>query len=314
MAFPRTTGSPDYTRSTGSSFIPEIFSGKLLVKFYAATCLDKITNNDYEGEIRDIGDTVIIPTVPDTVIRTYQKGQKLTLDRPDADPVELYIDKGQYYSHIVDDVDKIQAKIKLLDAWAQDAAEQMKIKVEQDVFGSVYASVSSSNTGATAGKETAGFNFGATGAPVQFTKNNAIDYLVDAGTILDEQNAPESGRWMILPSWAVGMIKKSDVKDASLTGDGSSVLRNGRVGMIDRFEVYASNNLTSVAAGTEASGFKSWWALFGTNDAITFASQYVKTESLRAESSFGDIVRGLKVYGYKVIKPEALGALYMYKS
>jgi hypothetical protein len=91
------------------------------------------------------------------------------------------------------------------------------------------------------------------------------------------------------------------------------VLRNGRVGIIDRFEVYSNNNLFSVAAADEASGFKSYWGLFGTNDAITFASQFVETETLRAESTFGDIVRGLKVFGYKVVKPEALGGLYIYK-
>lgn len=312
MSVGRVAGNPDYT-SAGSSFIPELWAGKLLVKFYKSTCLDRITNNDYEGQIKGMGDTVHIRTTPDTTIRDYQKGQKLVVERPESTPIDLLIDKGKYYNFVCDDVDKIQSDVKLLDSWATDAGEQMKIVIETDVFADIYNDMSSDNTGATAGKESAGFNLGATGAPVQFTKSNAIDYIVDCGTVLDEQNVPETGRWMILPPWALGMIKKSDIKDASLTGDGQSVLRNGRIGIIDRFEVYSNNNLYSVAAAVEASGFKSYWGLFGTNDAITFASQFVETETLRAESTFGDIVRGLKVFGYKVVKPEALGGLYLYK-
>ena len=313
MSFAKVAGHPDYT-SSGTMFIPELWAGELLVKFYKVTCLDKITNNKYEGVIRNMGDTVHIRTAPDTDIYDYEKGQKLQVQRPESTAVDLLIDKGKYYNMLCDDVDKVQSDLNLLSDWATDAAEQMKAKVEYTVFSDIYNDMSAYNTGATAGLETAGFNLGATGAPVQFTKANAIDYIVDCGTVLDEQNVPENGRWMVLPAWACGMIMKSDIKDASLTGDSSSIIRgDGRLGRIGNFEIYSSNNLYSVAAASEASGFKSFWALFGTNDAITFASQYVKTETLRSESTFGDIVRGLKVFGYKVVKPEALGGLYIRK-
>lgn len=308
----RVAGQPDYY-STGSAFIPEIWSGKLLVKFYDATCLDQITNNDYEGEIKGAGSKVIIRTTPDTTIRDYQIGQKLTIERPESDPVELYINKGKYYNFVIDDVLKYQSNIKLLDDWSQDAGEQMKIKVETDVFADVYASTHASNCGITAGVDTAGFNLGVLNSPVQLTKTNIIDYIVDCGTVLDEQNVPETGRWMVIPAWVRGLIMKSDIKDASLMGDGSSILRNGRIGMVDRFTLYSSNNLATIAAATDTSGFKGYYALFGTNDAISFASQFVNTESLRGESAFGDIVRGLKVFGYEVTKPEALGTLYCRK-
>jgi hypothetical protein len=157
------------------------------------------------------------------------------------------------------------------------------------------------NTGLTAGAISSSYNMGTLAAPVQITKSNVLEYIIDAMTILDEQNVPESGRWLVIPSWMANLIKKSDLKDASLTGDGTSVLRNGRIGMIDRATLYLSNNLYSSSSV--------YYIPFGTNHGITFASQLTKMESLRAESTFGDLVRGLNVYGFKVIKPEALGLI-----
>jgi len=95
-----------------------------------------------------------------------------------------------------------------------------------------------------------------------------------------------------------GMIKKSDLKDASLTGDSVSILRNGRLGMIDRFTVYMSHNL-SVSSGKFS-------IIAGHKMGFTFASQMTNMETIRSESTFGNIIRGLQVYGYKVVKPEAL--------
>ena len=103
---------------------------------------------------------------------------------------------------------------------------------------------------------------------------------------------------MIIPAKMAGVIKLSDLKDASITGDGSSPLRNGRIGQIDRFTLYVSHNLP--LAGGEYS------ILAGHKKGLTFASQMTNMETLRSESTFGDIIRGLQVYGYKVVKPEAL--------
>jgi hypothetical protein len=118
------------------------------------------------------------------------------------------------------------------------------------------------------------------------------------GTVLDEANAPEGDRFLIIPAKMAGMIKKSDLKDASLTGDSVSVLRNGRLGMIDRFTLYMSHNL-SVTSGKFS-------IISGHKMGFTFASQMTEMESIRAESTFGNVIRGLQVYGYKVVKPEAL--------
>ena len=133
---------------------------------------------------------------------------------------------------------------------------------------------------------------------------------MDFGSVLDEQDVPENGRYLILPPTLIGLIKQSDLKDASLAGDGTSILRNGRVGMIDRFTIYLSNLLSTFTGG---GGEAATNVIFGQRHALTFASQLIKNENLRAERTFGELFRGLQVYGFKVIKPEALGHARLFK-
>lgn len=313
MAYPRVAGHPDYTSAGTSKFIPEVWSGKLLVKFYDATVLGAITNTDYEGEIKDSGDKVYIRTIGDVTINNYSKGQKLSYERIESPDVEMVIDKGKYWAITLDDVDAKQMDIAWMNKWSTDASEQLKIAVDTDVLEGIISGgdISSYNYGATAGYQSSSYNLGASGAPAIISRTNVLDYIVDCGSVLDEQNIPESGRWMVIPSWMANLLKKSDIRDASFTNEGSSVLRNGRIGMIDRFTLYLSNNLYSVTDGTLS--VTCYYIPFGTNHAISFASQLVKTESLRAESTFGDLVRGLKVYGYKVVKGEAIGYMYAKK-
>jgi hypothetical protein len=290
-------------------FIPEVWSGKLAVKFYIATCLTEITNNDWEGEISDVGDKVKIRSVPTVTISNYTKGQSLTKQVPGTTVIELNIDQGKYFAVVVDDVDAVQSDIKLMDSFSQDAAEQMKIAVEASVFSTVYTQAHAKNKGATAGQISGNLNLGATGAPFAVDKTNVLDFIVDVGLALDEQNVPETGRWMVLPAWMCAMIKKSDLKDASISGDGTSILRNGRIGNVDRFTIYSSNNLTYGADGADTA----FEAMAGTKDAISFASQITKVETLRSTDVFGDIMRGLNVYGFKVTKPEALVHMHIKK-
>ena len=303
-------GHPDYSVTGTSQFIPEIWSGKMQVKFYAETCIAEICNTDWEGEIRKMGDTVIIRSIPSITINDYVVGQKLSYERPQSPSLVLNVNKGKYWGIELNDVMKVQSDLPLLDKWTDDAVRQLKIKVET-VFWSdstVYAGCDPANMGATAGARSASYNLGAAGAPLQITKANVLDVIVDAGTVLDEQNIPEEGRWLVIPVWMAGLIKKSDLKDASLTGDGKSILRNGRIGMIDRFTLYASNLLYFVTdVGT------CYYIPFGQKSGLSFASQITETEKLRNPYDFGDIVRGLKVFGYKPTKPQAYGILYAKK-
>jgi hypothetical protein len=300
MSFPVSPGRPNYS----GNFIPEIWSGKLIENFYDATVLAAISNTDYEGEIRQYGDTVNIRTTPEITIRDYVKGQSLTVENPDKPKIQLVIDKGEYFACVEDDVDKVQSDINLMDTWSKDASERMKIKIDQRVLTDILPGISAFNKGATAGEQTLSFNLGTTGAPLTVTKDGAssttsvVDLLVDLGTVLDEANAPEGDRFVVIPAKMAGLIKKSELKDASLTGDSMSIVRNGRLGMVDRFTIYVSHNL-NVSSGKYS-------IVAGHKMGFTFASQMTNMETIRSESTFGNIIRGLQVYGYKVVKGEAL--------
>jgi hypothetical protein len=175
----------------------------------------------------------------------------------------------------------------------------------------VYASAHASNKGATAGLKSGDINLGVAGTPLQFTNVNAIDIITSVRTVLCEQNIPESDCAIVLPYWATQRIKTSDIKDAMLTGDKVSPLRNGRIGKIDDFEIYGSNLLTSVVDG---SGVNAWQAIACHKSAISFAAQMTQNQVLpQVESTFGAVCRGLLVYGYKVLKPQALVNLYLRK-
>ena len=309
MAYPIAAGSVVSPAYSGT-FIPQIWSSKLIEKFYDATVLAAISNTNYEGEIKGQGDLVKIRTVPDLVISDYSAGQTLINQRPTSSVIELLVDKGKSWSAIVDDVIATQTDIDMMNLWSTDASEKMKIAIDRDVLAVLGPLVAAANRGATAGRISANINLGAAGAPVALTKVNIIDFLVDMNEVLQQQNIPESGRIAVLPFWAISLIKKSDLKDASMSGDGVSVMRNGRAGMIDGLTLYSSNNLPNVTDGaiTNVSNI-----YVGHKNALTFASQLVKTETLRAESTFGDIMRGLQVFGYKMIDPTAMASGYVYK-
>jgi hypothetical protein len=119
--------------SGGGKYTPEIFSQKALIKFYLTTVFGEIANTDYEGEIRQKGDKVIIRTVPDITIRDYVKGQDLVYESPTAAEVELEINKAKYYATRIDKIDEVQNDVKLMDWWSDDAGKQLAIKIDTDM-------------------------------------------------------------------------------------------------------------------------------------------------------------------------------------
>jgi hypothetical protein len=290
MSFPVASGRTQYS----ANFIPEIWSGKLQVKFYKTTVFSEISNNDWEGEIKGQGDKVRIRTIPTITINSYNKGDNLTNQVPTSTPIELNIDKGKYFAVVLDDVDAVQTDVKLMDMFTNDATQQMKIAIDADLLDSVKAAATATtNRGATAGAISANINLGIEGTPRAVSKSNVLDLILDMGQVLDEQNVPETGRFVVIPAWMSALIKNSDLKQAYLTGDSVSPLRNGKLGMIDRFTLYVSNNLPSHSGDQHI--------LAGTKDAISFASQMTNVETLRAQTTFGNIVRGLNVYGLSLI-------------
>ncbi len=308
---PYPAGSAQPNPAYSGTFIPEIWSGKLIEKFYATTVLAAISNTDYEGEIRGQGDKVKIRTRPTITIRDYQAGQSLLVERPSSNVVELSIDKGKYFNTILDDVMEVQSDMNLMSLWSDDASEQMKLTIDSDVLLSLYGKAHSANRGTAAGALSAGINLGATTTPLTIVSRNpsvgqveVTDLIVRLGQALDEQNIPETGRWIILPAWMSSKLKLSELRDASLTGDGTSVLRNGRLVMIDRFTIYSPNLLPSgVAAGIAAGE----WAIYaGHRNALTVATQFTNVETLRSESTFGNLFRGLQIYGYGVLDSKCI--------
>ena len=145
--------SGNQLQATG--FIPEIWSGKLVEKFYASTVLAAISNTDYEGEIKNKGDRVKIRTKPTITIRNYDSDGLLALDRPTGGTVELYIGNGKYFSLILDDVMEVQSDLNILSMWSDDAAQQLKIAVDSDVLQGIVGQMAAGNQGTAAGVITA---------------------------------------------------------------------------------------------------------------------------------------------------------------
>lgn len=306
--YPPGSTSTDYV---AAGFIPEIWSGKLIEKFYAATVLAAISNTDYEGEIKSYGDRVKIRTKPTLIINNYLVNGDLALQRPAGSNVELTIDQGKYFAAILDDVIEKQSDINNMSLWSDDASEQMKIVVDTDVLTFILNQPVAQNRGLTAGAISGNINLGVTGTPIASVGRNPttgqveiIDIILRIGQTLDEQNIPETGRWIVMPTWATFQIKRSELREVFVSGDSVSILRNGKFGQIDRFTIYASNLLPN---GTAAGLAVGEWVIYGGHaHGLTFASQLTNVETIRSERTFGQILRGLQVYGRQVLDGKAL--------
>jgi len=289
-----------------------LWSGKLNAKFWAASTFAACANTKWEGEIKNKGDTVVIHNPPDVTINDYEAGQNLVYEVPTPDTLELRIDVGKYFAFQVNDVLEYQADYNLMDMFSDDAGEQMKVSVDTDCWAATFDGAAAANKGAAAGVKSGAYNLGTDAAPVTLTKDNILETILAMASVLDEQNVPEDGRWLVLTPRERYLLMQSNLAQAYYTGDAKSPVRNGKLGMIDRFELYVSNLLPTGAAGedwvggTDAGTAARHALVAGHKSAITFAGQITKSEQIRNPNDFGDYVRGLKVYGRKVVKPESM--------
>ena len=309
-------GATSYSSTAYSgTFIPALWSGKLAQKFYAATVFGEIANTDWQGDISGIGDTVIINTIPTITINSYSIGQNLAYEIPAPSTISLTINKGKYFGVNVNNVLELQAKPKLMDVFTNDAAQQMKIKIDTDVLAGTFNQGAATNQGATAGKISGSFNLGTDAAAVTLTASNILQNITALSSVLDEANVPETDRWLVISPTERQILMQSNLAQAQFMGDGTSVLRNGKIGQIDRFTVYVSNLLPRGAAnqdwtgGASAGKAKRHAIMAGHKSGITFASQIAKVESLQNPNDFGTLIRGLNVYGYKVAQADAVALL-----
>ena len=318
------TGDFATSQSYSGAFIPTLWSGKLLAKFYQNTMLSEITNTDYEGELKNQGDTVRIRTAPSISIQDYTAGMNLSYEVPEPIFQDMQINKGKYFGVQVNDVLAYQSDMDLMNMFTEDAAKQLKIAIENEVFFNSFVTEgpAAANEGATAGALSAAYNLGTDAAPVDGTSTPAalLNAILAMSSALDEQNVPEDGRFLVLSPYERQILMQSNIAQAYFTGDQSSIIRTGKIGMLDRFSVYVSNLLPKGAAdkalvaglsdpstgGTASGAAARRTMIAGTKHAVSFAMTINKTEPLRNQTDFGDIVRGLAVYGRKVVKPEAL--------
>lgn len=266
-----------------SNFIPELWSRLLLESFRKNFVFGNLVNRNYEGEIKQQGDTVHINTPSAVAVRDYSGA--VTYDQIASTQQALVIDQAKYYGFEVHDIDAAQANISLESPFITEAAVSLADAVDQSL-AALYTEAATSVT-----------------ASLVATATDQYAKLVEAGMKLDQQNVPRTGRWVVVTPAGYADLLTNDKFIASATAEGRSIVRTGEVGTIAGLTVYVSNNLVR----TGSSKVANW--LYGSNAAITFAEQITKTESMRREASFADAIRGLLVFGHKVVRPAALGTI-----
>jgi hypothetical protein len=237
---------------------------------------------------------VKIRTIPDVTVSDYVIGAGLNPQYPTNNSVTLAIDQAKSFAVALSTVDSRQSDLDLADVFANDGSIQLRIAADADMLETIPAEVSVHNSGSAAGVDSNSINLG--------DSTNIVDFIVDCGTVLDEQNVSDEGRWMVASPAFIACVKKSDLRIASLAGDGVSIVRNGKVGEIDRFTMYQSRNLLKQTSPGPAQ-----YIMFGHSAGLTFASQIVECQMIDNPNDFGYIIRGLMVFGYQVIGPNYVG-------
>jgi len=261
-----------------ANFIPEIWSKKLQKIFDKSVVMVPLCNREHEGEVKGGGDTVHVRSFGEITIRNYVREMTLTDDNL-VDPMsDLVIDQEKYFSFIVDDVDKAQADINIMQGYTKRAADAIRRVVDQHLHAQ-YANVDAGNF------------LGSSTVPYTVTKDNIYFYVTELGRLLDDDNVPQDGRHLVLdPTRKALMLNAPEFLRA--TGLGDKVVTNGKIGEIGGFEVHVSTNLN------QANGNRPILAL--TKDLISYASQIDKVEHVRPSNQFVDKIKGLYVYGSKI--------------
>jgi hypothetical protein len=280
-----------------ANFIPTVWAAALLAALHKALVLAQpgVVNTDYEGEISKQGDSVKINFIGDITVFDVTRNT----DIPDPEALDtalttLAIDQAKGFNFQVDDIDKVQVKGDLIERAMGEAAYGIRDKADQYIAG-FYAQAQAANL---IGDDT---------TPIVPTATTAYEKLVDLGVLLDDANVPTEGRWAVVPPWFYGLLLKDTRFVAAGTQRTDEVLRNGQVGEAAGFRILRSNNVRNTA-GTK------YKIMAGHPMAISYADQIVSVESYRMEARFADAVKGLHVYGAKVIRPQALAVMTANKS
>jgi len=310
----------NFAQSSGSNFsnnafLPEIYSKKVLNFFRKASVVEAISNTDYAGEISGFGDTVKIINEPEITVYQYERGADVTKTVLTDAETTLIVDTANAFKFIVDDIESQMSHVNFKEVATSSAAYSLRDAFDQGVLAKMFAGVSSSSPDHIIGSDSA------TADATMSHATNSVDLLGSDGTgvdaldlmarmarLLDDQNVPEEGRYFVAPPSFYEELSQSGSKLLSVdfnAGQGS--IRNGLVssGKLRGFSMYKSNNIASTSNATGK-------VLAGHMSAVSSAQTITSTEVIRDPDSFGDIVRGLHVYGAKVLRPKALvSAFYL---
>ena len=299
---------------TNSFFLPSVYSKKVLNFFRKASVVEAITNTDYAGEISAYGDSVKIIKEPVISVSDYTRGSDTTETKLTDQALSLVVDSAKAFKFIVDDIETNMSHVNFKEVASSYSAYALKDSYDAAVIATMFSGISSSSPdhvlGSDSATDLAAGTFDGTGnldIGLGTSEHDPLDVMARMARLLDEQNVPEEGRWFVASPDFYEVLGQASSKLLSVdfnAGQGS--IRNGLVssGKLRGFDMYKSNNIasTSNAAGK---------CLAGHMSAVATANTILSTEVIRDPSSFGDIVRGLHVYGAKVLRSEALvGAFY----
>ena len=312
MAF---AGAAGYDNLVNGNFAPSIFSQKVLKYFRRSSVVEAITNTDYAGEIENFGDTVKIIKEPTITVSSYTRGSVVnTQDLTDAE-ISLTVDQGNYFAFKVDDIEERQSHVNWEALATSSGAYALKKQYDYNVLTNINSNASTDTT-----------NLGAASSAISCnTGDECANLISTAARLLDEADVPEDGRWCVAPPQFYEILRQASSKlmDASITGESMSALMNGAVTArkVHGFTLYQSNAIAVGSTGSDStatfgpsstSGETN--VLFGHMSAVATASQIAKTEVVRDPNSFADIVRGLHVFGRKVLRPSGSGFIGVYSA
>ena len=296
-----------YQNLPSGNWVPAVYSQKVQKFFRRASVVEDITNTDYAGEIENFGDTVNIVKEPTITVNDYARGQTVNTQTLADDRLQLTVDQGSYFAFKVDDIEERQSHVNWEALATSSGAYSLKKNYDYNVLKNIYdnAATSAANTGTD-------------GSPID--GDAAADTLADvisaAKTVLDANDVPEENRWFVAPPAYYKQLRKAGAKimDQSVMADGgASSMRNGMV--TDKplfgFRLYSTNAI-AVSSGAASSktfgsaGSNEYAFLYGHKGAVATANHIAKTELIRDPDSFSDIVRGLHVFGRKILRSDAV--------
>jgi N4-gp56 family major capsid protein len=265
-----------------TQMLPQIWSARILAKLEKNLVFAQpgVVNRDYEGDIRADGDRVHIHSFNDLTVSSYTKNSTtISYENLTDSRVTLLIDQSKYFAFSVDDIDTAQIRPELIDAAADRAAYQLA-EVADSYIAGLYSGASTSAPDNTI--ETS-----------QFTSTNVYQKLVELSVAMDAVNLPAGGRFIVVPPWVKGLLLQNS---SFVTAAKPDAVLNGEIGQIAGIRILVSNNVKTTGTSPVVSHM-----MAGHPSALAYAEQIVNLEGLRLEGSFSDAVRGLHLYGAKVL-------------